>query len=95
MNASIRFLGLLLVLLTLTSCASLGKPTLARSVPQAGCSERAAAMTPPAPPSTNNYLLWALAYTGAVNAYTDSENKRRATADCLDEHRKPKRWWQL
>jgi len=51
-------------------------------------------MTPPAPPTNSDWRLWALAYTGAVNAFTDSENKRRATADCLDEHRKPKRWWQ-
>lgn len=93
MDALTRSL-VLLALLTLTSCASLGKPTLARSVPQAGCSERTAAMTPPGPPANDDYRLWALAYVGAVNAYTDSENKRRATADCLDAHRKPKRWWQ-
>lgn len=83
----------LLALLTLTSCASLGKPTLERSVPQAGCSERAAAMTPPPPPDSTDWRLWALAYVGAVNADTDSENKRRATADCLDAHRKPQHWW--
>ena len=92
MDASKRSLALL-ALLTLTSCASLGKPTLARSVPPAGCSERAAAMTPPGPPATDDWRLWALAYTGAVNAFTDSENKRRATADCLDAHRKPRHWW--
>ncbi len=51
-------------------------------------------MTPPEPPATDDWRQWALAYVGAVNAYTDSENKRRATADCLDAHRKPKRWWQ-
>ena len=56
--------------------------------------ERAAAMTPPAPPNSSDWRLWALVYTGAVNAFADSENKRRATADCLDAHRKPKRWWQ-
>lgn len=93
MHASMRSLALL-ALLTLTSCASLGRPTLERSVPQGGCSERAAAMTPPPPPNSTDYRLWASAYTWAVNAFTDSENKRRATADCLDAHRKPKRWWQ-
>lgn len=51
-------------------------------------------MTPPPPPNSTDYRLWASAYTWAVNAFTDSENKRRATADCLDAHRKPKRWWQ-
>lgn len=91
MDASKRCL-LLLALLTLTSCMSLGKPTLARSVPQGGCSERAAAMTPPPPPDSTDWRLWALAYVGAVNADTDSENKRRATADCLDAHR-TKHWW--
>lgn len=51
-------------------------------------------MTPPAPPESTDWRLWALAYVGATNAYTDSQNKRRATADCLDAHRKPKRWWK-
>ena len=93
MDAFARSLALL-AMLTLTSCASRGMHTLARSAPPAGCSERSAAMTPPAPPDSSDYRLWAGAYVGAVNAYTDSENKRRATADCLDAHRKPKRWWQ-
>ena len=86
MNASRLILALLLAL-TLTSCASLRKPTTERFVPPAGCSERAIALRPPPPPDSDDHRRWAEAYTGAVGAYEDSETKRAETADCLDQHR--------
>ena len=78
----------LMALLTLTSCGLLPTRTSAPFVPPAGCSERAVALKPPPPPNSRDYRKWADAYTGAVGAYEDSENKRAATADCMDEHRK-------
>lgn len=83
----LRLSLLLLALLTLTSCASRGKPIAVPSVPIAGCSERAIALTPPPPPDSDDYRRWVKAYVGAVGAYEDSENKRAATADCLDAHK--------
>lgn len=84
----------LLALLTLTSCASRGKPIAVPSPPIAGCSERAIALTPPPPPNSDDYRQWAKAYVGAVGAYEDSENKRAATADCLDRHKvDASKWW--
>ncbi len=82
-----RPLLILTLLLMLPSCASLKKPTPARFVPPAGCSERAIALRPPAPPTTTDWRGWAAAYVGALGAFEDSENKRAATADCLDQHR--------
>lgn len=82
-----RLLLTLILLLLLTSCAWLGKRTTARYVPPAGCSERAIALRPPAPPNDRDWVKWSAAYVGAAGAYEDSENKRAATADCLDQHR--------
>lgn len=82
-----RLLLTLILLLLLTSCAWLGKRTTARYVPPAGCSERAIAQRPPDPPTVADWRKWAAAYVGALGAYEDSENKRAATADCLDQHR--------
>lgn len=91
---ALKLTPLLLALLTLTSCASRGKPISVPSVPIAGCSERAIALTPPPPPNTTDYRPWAKAYVGAVGAYEDSENKRGATADCLDAHKVDvSKWW--
>lgn len=85
-----RTLLILILLLSMTSCALLGKRTTARYVPPAGCSERAIAQRPPPPPSGSDltkWKRWAAAYVGAVGAFEDSENKRSETADCLDRHR--------
>lgn len=82
-----RLLPILTLPLLLTSCALLGRRTTEPYVPPAGCSERAIAQRPPAPPMGRDWLKWAAAYVGAVGAYEDSENKRAHTADCLDEHR--------
>lgn len=82
-----RLLLTLTLLLLMTSCALLGKRTSEPYVPPAGCSERAIAQRPPAPPRVPDWMLWAAAYVGAVGAYEDSENKRAETADCLDQHR--------
>lgn len=82
-----RALLTLTLLLLLTSCAWLRKPTTAPYVPPAGCSERAIAQRPPEPPTVPEWRKWAAAYVGALGAYEDSENKRAYTADCLDQHR--------
>lgn len=85
-----RVLLTLTLLLMLTSCAWLKKPTTGQYVPPAGCSERAIAQRPPPPPSGSDlqkWKKWAAAYVGAVGAYEDSEGKRAHTADCLDQHR--------
>ncbi|KAK6697187.1 hypothetical protein SNK04_014275 [Fusarium graminearum] len=84
---SMRLLLTLTLTLLLTSCAWLVRPTTARYVPPARCSERAIALRPPAPPNVAEWKPWAAAYVGAVGAYEDSENKRAHTAECLDEHR--------
>ena len=44
-------------------------------------------MEPPAPENTTDWRIWRALYAGALWAYTDSELKRAATADCLDAHR--------
>lgn len=85
---------LLLILPILTSCALFQPRTPPPYAPPAGCSERSAVLLPPPPPTVTDWRQWALAYVGALTAYTDSENARRATADCLDALRKPKRWWE-
>lgn len=82
-----RLLLILTLPLLTTSCALLGKRTTEPYVPPAGCSERAIAQRPPAPPTGRDWVKWAAAYVGAVGAYEDSENKRAETADCLDQHR--------
>ncbi len=82
-----RLLPILILPLLLTSCALLGRRTTAPYVPPAGCSERAIALRPPAPPTDRDWVKWSAAYVGAVGAYEDSENKRAYTAECLDEHR--------
>lgn len=85
-----RLLPILILPLLLTSCALLGRRTTEPYVPPAGCSERAIAQRPPAPPSGSDlekWKKWSAAYVGAVGAYEDSENKRAHTADCLDQHR--------
>lgn len=83
-----RLLLTLTLLLLMTSCALLGKRTTEPYVPPAGCSERAIAQRPPAPPTGRDWVRWAAAYVGAVGAFEDSENKRAETADCLDQHRR-------
>lgn len=92
-TASCVFL-LTLLPLTLTSCALLQPRTTPQFAPPSGCSERSAVLLPPSPPKDTDWRQWALAYVGALAAFTDSENARRVTADCLDRMREPKRWWE-
>lgn len=47
-------------------------------------------MEPPQPENTTDWRIWRALYAGAVWAFTDSQNKRAATADCLDQHRSGK-----
>ena len=89
----LRLALLCMALPILASCASRGKPISVPSPPIAGCSERAIALTPPPPPDSDDYRRWAKAYVGAVGAYEDSENKRDATADCLDAHKVEVQGW--
>lgn len=82
----------LILLPTLPSCARLSKPTLPRFVPPAGCSERAIALRPDAPPvGSKDWRRWASAYISAALAYEDSETKRAETADCMDKQREVQR----
>lgn len=92
-TASFAFL-LLLALPILTSCALLPPRTTQPYAPPAGCSERSAVLLPPPPPKDTDWRQWALAYVGALAAFTDSENARRVTADCLDRLREPRHWWE-
>ena len=44
-------------------------------------------MEPSPPPESTDWRVWAIAYILAMAAFEDSENKRAATAECLDQHR--------
>ena len=92
-SASSACLCLLLPLI-LTSCALFQPRTTPQYAPPSGCSERSAVLLPPPPPKDTDWRQWALAYVGALSAFTDSENARRVTADCLDRLREPRHWWE-
>ena len=82
-----KALILALLLPTMAGCGLFKTRTNAPYVPPAGCAERSPAMEPPAPENTTDWRIWRALYAGALWAYTDSELKRAATADCLDAHR--------
>ena len=90
-----RLAILLPLLLTMTACSNGPlKPTLKDSVPIAGCNERSAGLPLPPPPLTKLLLDWQEAYIGASRAYTSVVELRIVTADCMDAHRTPKKWWK-
>ncbi|AVO24072.1 hypothetical protein [Xanthomonas phage XPP8] len=72
----------------LASCSSLGKPERQRAPVAPDCSQRAPALDSGDPPSgadATDWMAWARAYVIAQWAIVDRDNKRAATADCLDK----------
>ncbi len=82
---AIRQALLVAMLLALASCSSLGKPELQRSNQAPSCNQRAPALDSGDPPESTDWMAWAQAYVQAQWAIVDRDNKRAATADCLDE----------
>lgn len=75
----------------LVSCAPYKTLTKVPAAPIAGCSERVPGVKLEPPPlGSTDWLDWAEAWVQAAYALTDSINKRAATAECLDKHRKLK-----
>lgn len=76
------------ILMLLASCSSLGKPERQPSPVAPACNQREPARDSAPPPSGFNifdWMAWAQAYTASQWAIVDRDNKRAATADCLDE----------
>ncbi len=69
----------------LASCSSLGKPELQRSNQAPSCNQRGPAVDSGDPPESTDWMAWAAAYVVAQYAVADRDNKRAATADCLDQ----------
>lgn len=82
-------LASMLVIMT-ASCGSLGKRKTPPPAPPASCGERIPAISPPDPPNNRDYRDWAAVYIQSVYAWMDAIVKRKATADCIDEHRRIK-----
>lgn len=75
-------------LILLASCSSLGKPERQPSPAAPACNQREPARDSGDPPSgaaVFDWMAWAQAYTAAQWAIVDRDNKRAATADCLDD----------
>lgn len=82
-----KWWGLGLTLMLLASCSSLGKPERQQSPVAPACSQRTPALDSGDPPSgadVTDWMAWAKAYVVAQYAVVDRDNKRAATADCLD-----------
>lgn len=81
-------LTLALILPLIASCSSLGKPERQLSPVAPACNQRAPARDSGDPPSgadASDWTAWARAYVAAQWAVVDRDNKRAATADCLDD----------
>ena len=77
-----------LVLTLLASCSSLGKPERQPSPVAPACNQRSIAVDsgdPPMGSDVTDWMAWAKAYVVAQYAVVDRDNKRAATADCLDK----------
>lgn len=91
-----RLLVLCLTLLVLASCSSLGKPEQQRSNLAPSCNQRSPAIDSSDPPTdsaggpSTDWMAWAAAYVSSQWAIVDRDNKRAATADCLDSIAKVK-----
>lgn len=83
-----RALYLIAMSLALASCNSLGKPEQLRSNLAPACNQREPARDsgdPPAGADVTDWQAWAQAWVAATWAVVDLNNKRAATADCLDD----------
>lgn len=88
--------ALMLLLLTMTGCATDSiKPTVKDFAPKGGCSERNAGLSYPPPPTTDDLFDWKLAYLEGARAHASVVELRIVTADCLDSHRNPPKWYHL
>lgn len=84
----INLVILLVAVMLLASCSSLGKPEQQPSPVAPACSQRTPALDSGDPPSgadVTDWMAWAKAYVVAQYAVVDRDNKRAATADCLDK----------
>lgn len=73
------------MLMLLASCSSLGKPEQKPSGQPPACNQREPGLDSGDPPESTDWMAWASAYVVAQYAVADRDNKRAATADCLDE----------
>lgn len=72
----------------LASCSSLGKPERQQSPVAPACSQRTPALDSGDPPSgadVTDWMAWAAWGVRSQYAIVDRDNKRAATADCLDK----------
>lgn len=74
-----------LIAMLLASCSSLGKPERQLSNQPPSCNQREPALDSGDPPESTDWMEWAQAYVRAQWAVVDRDNKRAATADCLDD----------
>ena len=84
----LRLLILLMLSALLASCSSLGKPEQQPSNRPPACNQREPALDSGDPPDGSavyDWMAWAEAYVRAQYAVVDRDNKRAATADCLDD----------
>ena len=88
--------ALMLLALTMTGCVTGStKPTVKDFAPKGGCSERTAGLSFPPPPPTEDLFDWKQAYLEGARAHSSVVNLRIVTADCLDSHRNPPKWYHL
>ena len=87
---------LMLLLPTMLGCRSVStKPTVQDFAPKGGCSERTAGLSFPPPPTTEDLFDWKQAYLEGARAHASVVELRIVTADCLDSHRNPPKWYHL
>lgn len=85
-RASTLLIGAMLI--ALVSCSSLRKPEQQPSTLAPDCKQRAPGIDsgdPPTGADVLDWMAWARAYIVAQYAVADRDNKRAATADCLDK----------
>lgn len=76
---------LLAIMGALASCSSLGKLEQKPSGQPPACNQREPGLDSGDPPDSTDWMAWARAYVVAQYAVVDRDNKRAATADCLDD----------
>jgi len=85
LSAVLTLILVFVILPLLASCSSLGKPERQPSPVAPSCNQREPALDSGDPPDSTDWMAWAQAYIVAQYAVVDRDNKRAATADCLDE----------